>query len=64
MKYYCEYDDESSWGDSPQDAYNALINYLTVNQWLADEIPGPDACLFYKMVAIDVELKTIIVEVQ
>lgn len=64
MKYYCEYDDESSWGESPQDAYNALINWLTVNQWPADEIPGPCDCLFYKMVAIDVELKTIVVEVQ
>lgn len=63
MKYYCEYDDESAWGDTPQDAYNKLFTYLTVNHWLEDEIPPYDACIFYKLVPIEVELKTIIMEV-
>ena len=63
MKYYCEYDDESAWGDTPQNAYDKLFTHLTVNHWLEDEIPPPENCQFFKMVPIEIELKTIIVEV-
>lgn len=54
---------EKSWGHTPQDAYNALFNHLQENEWSEDEIPGPDACIFYKMVPIEIELKMSIVEV-
>ena len=63
MKYCCEYDGEESWGHTPHDAYFALTNHLRENEWLEEEIPGPDACIFYKRVHIDVELKMTIVEV-